>query len=202
MDGVNTMSLSKAWHLDPSNSLKPSCGDAYAFLAAFPVPCAAGSIARLLSVLRQWRTALSLSTSRHTIINLHQEHVFPQDAKMRLLMACQCNCGWSRKNRSACCCRPYKSRPYKSRPQDRLHVKTVPNALSHRDCTKGYKCCSWKVSTSYRASLLVLSTQADPFLISMTQDDWRWHVYDTVVSKRSVKIAKPKEPHCSPPKFV
>ena len=47
MNGVNTMSLSKAWHLDPSNSLKSSCGDAYAFPAAFLVLGAAGSVARL-----------------------------------------------------------------------------------------------------------------------------------------------------------
>ena len=80
-----------------------------------------------------------------------------------------------------CCCRPYRSRP-----QDRLHVKTVPNTLSHRGCTRGYKCCSFKVSTSYRASLLVLSTQADPLLTSMTQDDWRWHMYDTVKGSDSL----------------
>ena len=30
------------------------------------------------------------------------------------------------------------------------------------------------------AGLLVLSTQADLLLASMTQDDWRWHMYDTV----------------------
>ena len=30
------------------------------------------------------------------------------------------------------------------------------------------------------AGLLVLFTQADLLLTSMTQDDWRWHMYDTV----------------------
>lgn len=30
------------------------------------------------------------------------------------------------------------------------------------------------------AGLLVLLTQADLLLASMTQDDWRWHMYDTV----------------------
>ena len=30
------------------------------------------------------------------------------------------------------------------------------------------------------ASLLALFTQADLLLASMTQNDWRWHMYDTV----------------------
>src|SRR6266567_368098 len=45
----------------------------------------------------------------YTIIDHHYEHVFPYDAEMRLLMICQCNCGWSRRSRSTCCYRPYRS---------------------------------------------------------------------------------------------
>ena len=57
-----------------------------------------------------------------------------------------------------------------------MYIKTLPNKKSYCGGTRWHKCRprkvgSWHV-TKLPASILMMS--------SMHEDDWRWHMYDTV----------------------
>jgi len=61
-----------------------------------------------------------------------------------------------------------------------MHIEVVPYEKSHGSRTRWHKCCAGKVSTGPHFSIAILGLGADDSTSSMHEDDWRWHMYDTV----------------------
>ncbi len=61
-----------------------------------------------------------------------------------------------------------------------MHIEIVPHEKSHGSCTRWHKCCAGEVSIGLHVSAATLGLEAKSLTFSMHEDDWRWHMYDTV----------------------
>lgn len=59
-----------------------------------------------------------------------------------------------------------------------MHIQIIPHKESYRGSTRRHQCSTRKVRlvTAFKAEI----TGTNERTISMHEDDWRWHMYDTV----------------------
>jgi succinate dehydrogenase/fumarate reductase flavoprotein subunit len=60
-----------------------------------------------------------------------------------------------------------------------MHIQAVPHQIPHCGSTGWYQCCIGKVGAIW-VPCFQERNQADNIFYSMHEDDWRWHMYDTV----------------------